>query len=106
MGFAPESQFRSRLLAGGEWIRTISSASNSQPFRGFVGDRADQPSARWCTRAVAGLDKPIDSGMKRLVGTQSRRDVHSSLSTIAVAPAALAPHLSVYRALGPSATRE
>ena len=49
-----------RLTAGGEWIRTIGSAPNSQPFRALVGDRADRPSARWCTRAVAGLGKSVD----------------------------------------------
>jgi hypothetical protein len=34
---------RTRLAAGGEWIRTFSSAPDGQRFRSFVRDRPDRP---------------------------------------------------------------
>jgi hypothetical protein len=40
------SQVRTRLSAGGEWIRTFSSAPDAQRFRSFVRDRPDRLSAQ------------------------------------------------------------
>src|SRR4051794_8616430 len=39
-------EVRIRLAAGGEWIRTFSSARDRQHFRGFVRVGADRRSAR------------------------------------------------------------
>src|SRR5690349_18114730 len=46
---------RDGLSAGGEWIRTFSTAPDRQRFRSFIRDRPDRLPAQGLIRAVAGF---------------------------------------------------
>ena len=56
-----------RLSAGGEWIRTISSAPDGQRFRCFVRDRAERP---W---AVESAEYLLASAVRLICHTEIRR---------------------------------
>ena len=89
----PRDPVRSGLFAGGEWIRTFSTAPNRQRFRSFVRDRPDRPPAQGAYPSSCWLRRiPQLKGVVRIpayphfpsraAGRYQQRDLHVPLSSI------------------------
>ena len=74
----PGNRVRIRLAAGGEWIRTSSSARDRQRFRGFGRVGADRPSASRRAVVYRRMKAPTLLAVARHRGTGSSNPFPSS----------------------------